>query len=79
MHLKTAEEVKQEFIQQGIPVSSWAESKGFTPQEVYKVLNGQSKGNFGRTSSAVFRCIFSFPCVAKVALSRTYSTTLVTI
>ncbi|AVN18402.1 MULTISPECIES: DNA-binding protein [Acinetobacter] len=48
MHLKTAEEVKQEFIQQGIPVSSWAESKGFTPQEVYKVLNGQSKGNFGR-------------------------------
>jgi gp16 family phage-associated protein len=48
MHLKTAEQVKQEFIAQGIPVSSWAESNGFIPQEVYKVLNGQSKGNFGR-------------------------------
>lgn len=48
MHSKTPQEVKQEFINQGIPVSEWAENNGFIPQEVYKVLNGQSKGNFGR-------------------------------
>ncbi len=48
MHQKTPDQVKQEFIEKGIPVSTWAETRGFTPQEVYKVLNGQSKGNYGR-------------------------------
>ncbi|MCU4378255.1 DNA-binding protein [Acinetobacter haemolyticus] len=48
MHLKTPDQVKKEFVDNGIPVSTWAENNGFTPQEVYKVLNGQSKGNFGR-------------------------------
>ncbi|MDA0698054.1 MAG: DNA-binding protein [Proteobacteria bacterium] len=48
MHLKTPDQVKKEFVDNGIPVSTWAETNGFTPQEVYKVLNGQSKGNFGR-------------------------------
>ena len=48
MNLKTLDQVKQDFIDNGIPVSAWAENKGFTPQEVYKVLNGQVKGNFGR-------------------------------
>ncbi|MCH7305451.1 DNA-binding protein [Acinetobacter gyllenbergii] len=48
MHLKTPEQVKKEFVDNGIPVSTWAETHGFTSQEVYKVLNGQSKGNYGR-------------------------------
>ncbi|ENX33918.1 BcepMu gp16 family phage-associated protein [Acinetobacter colistiniresistens] len=48
MHLKTPEQVKKEFVDNGIPVSTWAETNGFTSQEVYKVLNGQSKGNYGR-------------------------------
>lgn len=48
MHSKTPEQVKQEFISQGITVATWAENHGFIPQEVYKILNGQSKGNFGR-------------------------------
>ncbi|WP_151730338.1 DNA-binding protein [Acinetobacter junii] len=48
MHLKTPDEVKKEFVDSGTPVATWAEKRGFTPQEVYKVLNGQSKGNYGR-------------------------------
>ncbi|AYO54935.1 DNA-binding protein [Acinetobacter wuhouensis] len=48
MNLKTPEQVKQEFINAGTIVSDWAAQRNFTPQEVYKVLNGQSKGNYGR-------------------------------
>jgi len=48
MQTKTPAQVKQEFINSGTPVSNWAAKNGFVPQEVYKVLNGQSKGNFGR-------------------------------
>ncbi len=48
MTLKTPEQVKQEFINSGTIVSNWAAERNFTPQEVYKVLNGQSKGNYGR-------------------------------
>lgn len=48
MKVKTPDQVKQEFLNNGIPVSDWAAANGFVPQEVYKVLNGQSKGNFGR-------------------------------
>ena len=48
MNLKTPDQVKQEFIDSGVPVAVWAAKNNFIPQEVYKVLNGQSKGNFGR-------------------------------
>lgn len=48
MNTKTAIQVKQELNANGTPVSTWAKERGFTPQEVYKVLNGQVKGNFGR-------------------------------
>lgn len=48
MNIKTPDQVKQEFLDNGIPVSDWATKHGFVPQEVYKVLNGQAKGNFGR-------------------------------
>ena len=48
MQIKTPAQVKQEFINSGTPVSNWATKNVFVPQEVYKVLNGQAKGNFGR-------------------------------
>ncbi|MBJ8477193.1 DNA-binding protein [Acinetobacter bereziniae] len=48
MNTKTVTQVKQELNATGKPVSTWAKERGFTPQEVYKVLNGQVKGNFGR-------------------------------
>lgn len=45
--LKTAEQVKAEYRAKGIPLSKVAEEKGWRPQDIYKVLNGQSRGNFG--------------------------------
>ncbi len=53
--LKTAEQVKAEYRAKGITISSIARQQGWTPQEVYKVLNGQYKGNFGKAHDiAVF-------------------------
>lgn len=45
--VKTGEQVKNEYRAKGIPLSSVAKEKGWKPQDVYKVLNGQYKGNFG--------------------------------
>ncbi len=47
--LKTPEQVRQEYRAKGITIASVARSKGWSPQEVYKVLNGQIKGNFGKS------------------------------
>lgn len=52
---KTPAQVKQEYRAKGITIASVAKEKGWTPQEVYKVLNGQTKGNFGKSHEiAVF-------------------------
>lgn len=48
MQPKTPSQVKQDFENSGQPVSEWAEKNGYTPQEVYKVLNGQVKGKRGK-------------------------------
>lgn len=51
MQVKTPDQVKKSFRLKGIPVAAWAKQHGYTPQEVYKVLNGQAKGNFGKAHS----------------------------
>lgn len=55
MTLKTIEQVKQEFRFNGTTVASWAEKNGYTPQEVYKVINQQHKGNYGRSHEIAVR------------------------
>lgn len=47
MPIKTGEQVKQEYKAKGIPLSVIAKQQGWRSQDVYKVLNGQYKGNFG--------------------------------
>ena len=42
---KTAEQIKAEYRAKGITIASIAKQHGWTPQEVYKVLNGQTKGH----------------------------------
>lgn len=46
--LKTPEQVKEEYRAKGITISSVAKKQGWLPQDVYKVLNGQIKGNHGK-------------------------------
>ncbi|UIZ57800.1 DNA-binding protein [Acinetobacter sp. SCLZS86] len=47
MTVKTVEQVKAEYNAKGITFASVAKQQGWRRQDVYKVLNGQTKGNFG--------------------------------
>lgn len=44
----TPEQAKQRLRLQGITITAWAEARGYTRSEVYRVLNGQHKGHFGK-------------------------------
>lgn len=48
MQTKTPNQVKKDFEQKGQAVSDWATKHGYSPQDVYKVLNGQVKGKRGK-------------------------------
>lgn len=49
MHRKplTGEQAKARLRSQGITTTQWAEQHGYNRREVYRVLNGQLKANFG--------------------------------
>lgn len=47
--VKTPEQIKADFEANGITVSEWARTKGWTPREVSLVLNGQIKGRYGKS------------------------------
>lgn len=44
----TANQVKENFRQVGKTITQWASENGYTRNEVYRVLNGQSKANYGK-------------------------------
>ncbi|MCY1377546.1 phage-associated protein, BcepMu gp16 family [compost metagenome] len=44
----TADQVKERFRQSGKTFTAWAEENGYTRSEVYRVLNGQAKANYGK-------------------------------
>jgi gp16 family phage-associated protein len=44
----TAEQVKAKFLKEGMTFSEWARARGYTPQSVYLVLNGQVKATRGK-------------------------------
>jgi gp16 family phage-associated protein len=44
----TAEQVKQQFRANGTTFTEWALEHGFDRNDVYRVLNGQLKGNYGK-------------------------------
>ena len=47
MTIKTIEQVKAEYRSKGVSFASVGKKNNWRRQDVYKVLNGQSKGNFG--------------------------------
>jgi len=47
MATKTVAQIKAEYRLKGVTFASIAKENGWRKQDVYKVLNGQSKGNFG--------------------------------
>ncbi len=46
--VKTAEEVRKDFLYCGASIAGWARSHGFSPNQVVSVLNGRNKGNRGK-------------------------------
>ncbi|EJI5073121.1 DNA-binding protein [Salmonella enterica] len=44
----TAEQVKTLLRQQGKTITEWANEHGYTRNDVYRVLNGQVKANYGK-------------------------------
>lgn len=44
----TPEQVKQRLRMQGLTTTEWARARGYTRNEVYRVLNGQSKAHYGK-------------------------------
>src|SRR5690606_19466047 len=44
----TADQVKEHFRRAGITFTAWAEEHGNNRNEVYRVLNGQAKANYGK-------------------------------
>lgn len=45
----TPEQVKRRFKASGTTFTRWASENGYTPNEVYRVLNGQAKANYGKS------------------------------
>ncbi|HHU1705518.1 DNA-binding protein [Escherichia coli] len=45
----TAAQVKALFRQRGITFTRWAEENGYNRNEVYRVLNGQTKARYGKS------------------------------
>lgn len=46
--MKTPEQIKSEFRMRGDTFANYARKKGVPVIEVYRVLNGQYKSNYGR-------------------------------
>ena len=44
----TPDQVKERFRSLGKTITEWAKDNGYTRGEVYRVLNGQAKANYGK-------------------------------
>ncbi|EPA6640195.1 DNA-binding protein [Serratia bockelmannii] len=48
MQVKTPDQVKQQFRQNGWTFTQWATENGYSPTDVYRVLNGLTKAKYGK-------------------------------
>lgn len=46
--VRTAEQVKKDFLRKGASISGWAVENGFMPSHVFNVLTGRNKGIRGK-------------------------------
>jgi gp16 family phage-associated protein len=45
---KTAEQVKEDFLRQGISISGWAKQHGFSKSTVHRVIAGETHNRWGK-------------------------------
>lgn len=55
MKLKTAEQVRAEFLERGESFAEWANTHKFNPNQVYLVLAGRNKGMRGKAHDSAVR------------------------
>lgn len=48
---KTSDEVKAQFVSEGVSIAEWARARGFNCLTVYRVLAGTVKGKRGEAHS----------------------------
>ncbi|STZ76306.1 DNA-binding protein [Bergeriella denitrificans] len=44
----TVEKLKENFAKEGKTLAQWAREHGYAPRDVYLVVGGQRKGNYGK-------------------------------
>ncbi len=49
MKKREREQVKQRLYSNGLTIKAWAQQHGYPVNEVYKVLNGERKGLYGKS------------------------------
>ena len=42
------EKLKENFAKEGKTLAQWARENGYTPRDVYLIVGGQRKGNYGK-------------------------------
>ena len=45
----TPQDIKKQWRRQGITMKSWAKERGFNPDAVSMIINGQLKGRYGQS------------------------------
>ncbi|MBL5859535.1 DNA-binding protein [Serratia fonticola] len=46
--MKTPDQVKQYFHLNGLTFTQWAKENGYSPTDVYRVINGLTKAKYGK-------------------------------
>ncbi|MCP1773477.1 gp16 family phage-associated protein [Neisseria perflava] len=44
----TIEKLKENFAKEGKTLAQWARENGYAPRDVYLIVGGQRKGNYGK-------------------------------
>ena len=48
LNILNSQQVKDDFKRKGLTFSAWAKEHGYRVNDVYRVLNGQVKANYGK-------------------------------
>lgn len=48
LNIVNSQQVKDDFKRKGLTFSAWAKEHGYRVNDVYRVLNGQVKANYGK-------------------------------
>lgn len=68
--LRTLDEIREWFLEQGQAVSSWAQEHGYKTQQVYAVISGRAQGRRGVSHEIAVELGLKAPPRAEATLGR---------